>query len=119
MSFKTKIHLWLGLTEINEQEYWCYFDDSKELPKFCKEVGLDWLDQDFMGYYFDKELDDLKFIIEETPDPDHHEKIIKDCLKKGINKANAMFYYWGGDPIKVSRDKKYNTLTYIGEYEWS
>ncbi|MEL4445332.1 immunity 22 family protein [Acinetobacter baumannii] len=118
MSFKTKLHLWLALTEISEQEYWDYFDDSEGLPNFCKEVGLDWLDQDFMGYYFDKEVDDLKFIIEETPEPEYHEKMLKDCLEKGINKANAMFYYWGDDPIKVSKDKKYNTLTYIGEYEW-
>lgn len=100
MSFKTKLHLWLGSTEINQQEYWYYFDDSEGLPKFCKEVGLDWLDQDFMGYHFDKEVDDLKFIIEETPEPEHHEKMLKDCLEKALIKLMLCFIIGGMIQLK-------------------
>jgi len=81
-----------------------YFDDSNGLPKFCKEVGLDWLDQNFMGYYYDERSNDVRSLIDDTPEPDHHDKMLKGCLDKGIKDANAMFYYWGDDLIKIDKD---------------
>lgn len=118
MSFKIKLHFWVGLTQLSEQRYWDYFDASHGLPQFCKDIGLEWLDQDFMGYYFNQQNTDLKLIIENTPEPDHYQVMLEDCIEKGLNKANAMFYYWGDESILVDQNKKYNTLTYIGNYDW-
>lgn len=118
MSFTTKLHLWVGLTKLDESQYWNYFDDGNGDCQFCNDVNLDWLDQDFMGYSFKDSEVNIQILIEETPEPQHHKQMIDDCLKKGIHKANAMFYYWGDDPINVNKNNKYNTLTYIGDYVW-
>ena len=119
MAFKTKLNLWIGLTEITENQYWQYFDDNNGKAEFCKQVGLDWLNQDFMGYFFSNIPVDIEQVINETPEPNHHKKMLEDCLKLGIKKANAMFYYWGENPINSEHTKKYNTLFYIGAYDWN
>lgn len=119
MSLTSDLHIWIGLTDISEKGYWDYFDDSDGLPIFCQEVGLDWLDQDFMGYYFDLNKErNLDFIIQKTPESGFYEIIKNDCIKKGVLNANAMFYYWGMDLLNIDKDITYNTLKYIGSYKW-
>jgi len=113
-----KIYLWLGLTSKSEKEYWDYFSKNVELPQFCIDTGLEWIDDDFMGYYYSKDTDDIRTAIENTPESDHFETIYNLCVSKGIEKANAMFYYTGSDIEKIDENRKYNDLTFIGVFDW-
>jgi hypothetical protein len=69
-----KIYLWLGLTTKTEEEYWNYFYIT---PQFCLDVGLDWLDEDFMGYYYSKNTNDLKRQLKIRP----NQLFMTTCIK--------------------------------------
>jgi hypothetical protein len=113
-----KIYLWLGLTKKTEEEYWNYFYTKNGTPQFCLDVGLNWLDEDFMGYYYNKDTNDLKTAIENTPESGLYDIMYTACIDKNIKQANAMFYYTGDDIKIIDENKKYNDLIFIGIFEW-
>jgi hypothetical protein len=113
-----KIFLWLGFTPKSEKEYWDYFAQSDGTPLFCLDTGLEWLDEDFMGYYYNRESDDLRTAIENTPESGLYDAMYDLCISKGITKANAMFYYTGSDIDTLDETIKYNDLTFIGVFDW-
>jgi hypothetical protein len=113
-----KIYLWLGFTSKSEEEYWNYFSQGDKIPQFCLDTGLEWLDEDFMGYYYNKYSDDLRTAIENTPESSLYDTIYNLCINKGVKKANAMFYYTGDDIKTLDETKKYNDLTFIGVFDW-
>lgn len=39
------------------------------------------------------------------------------CLEKGLAKVNAMFHYMDSNLTMIDKNKLYNCLTYIGEFE--
>lgn len=70
-----------------------------------------------MGYYYNKDSDDLREAVESTPESALYGTFYEDCLKKGIERANALFII---QEMKksVNENKKYNDLTFIGVYDW-
>lgn len=113
-----KIFLWLGFTSKSEKEYWDYFSQNNGIAQFCGDVGLEWLDEDFIGYYYNKDSDNLRTAIENTPDSSLYDIMYNLCISKGIKTANAMFYYTGDNISPIDETKKYNDLTYIGVFDW-
>lgn len=115
-----KIYIWIGATLKNEDDYWNYFYTPifDDMSQFCLDVGLSWLDEDFMGYYYNKHSDSLQEAIENTPESGLYGSITEVCISMGITKANAMFYYTGNDIITVDPTRKYNDLNYIGVFDW-
>ncbi|MDR2904520.1 MAG: immunity 22 family protein [Helicobacteraceae bacterium] len=119
VNIMNKIFLWVGFTSKSEQEYWDYFSPKNGQPQFCFDTDLDWLDEDFMGYYYSNDTDDLKIAIENTPESGLYDIMYDSCISKGIKKANAMFYYTGNDIDVINENRKYNDLTFIGVFDWS
>ena len=113
-----KIYLWLGFTTKSEEEYWDYFSDNDGTPQFCIDTNLDWLDQDFMGYYYNADSDNLQNTVENTPESGLYEVMLEAASKKKISKANAMFYYTGDDIVSVDENKTYNDLIFVGVFDW-
>jgi hypothetical protein len=125
------LHFWIGTTTLSEEAFAAYFD----VPDAY------WADEDLSaveaGIGFNVDLDeqyaydeDLLLVTRlETPLPVSHlvEKsalesdasalaIVKECARRGIHTANAMFVY--GDPTQLIPDtqRTYNGLPYIGLY---
>ena len=137
MGVMDKIHIWIGVFTETEKEYWDYFDQSQAyvfdkngkerdendriFSNFSKDIGLinEMYDPDFIGNYYNKNSDDLDTAINETPDSSLYNIIKETCIKKGINKANAVFYYTDGELKIKEPDMKYNGLTYIGCFDWN
>jgi|SRR5690554_2380188 len=129
-----KIHIWMGNVNYSKQEYWNYFDQSNAnligenglernesdltYSNFSKDLGKDEMfNPDFIGYYFNEESNNIDLALEQLPDPDLPLIIKEDCIKKGVDKANAMFYYTD-ESLIINENKLYNGLTYIGCYDW-
>jgi hypothetical protein len=113
-----KIYLWIGFTNKTEEEYWNYFQSEDGISRFCLDVGLEWFDQDFMGYYYNKDSHEIKTAIENTPESALYDSMLQACREKGIQQANAMFYYTGDDIEAIDENKKYNDLTFVGVFDW-
>lgn len=126
-----KVHLWIGTNFSDESEYLKYFeldysvegdfdDPTYKLCDFCKDIGLNWYDEDFIGIIprYENEVE-LDAILEEAAiDESEKERVKSECLKNGIDKANAIFWYADAElklptPIK----NNYNGLKYIGLFE--
>lgn len=126
-----KIHVWLGTTFKEEEEYQQYFEldystegnfesPNYKLCEFCKDIGEVSYDQDFIGIIprFDEEVSLDEILEESSTDQEEWDKIKNVCNEYGIEKANAIFWYADGDLV-VSKPYKeeYNGLKYIGMYE--
>jgi len=128
MNSTSKIHVWVGLTDIKEDDFYNYFDltgfqESKEgedfeICGFAKDINKEIYNEDFIGIYFDEDDDSLELALDELPDPELVEKLIKICLENNIEKANAMFYYTDARLEINDSSKKYNGLNYLGCYDW-
>lgn len=131
---KDTIHIWIGKVAYSEQEYWAYFDDSQSSvldengyarnkneiinSPFSIDVGLEYdYNPDFIGFYFDKKPQKLEVVLQQQPAIEMIPQIIKDCHKKNILKANAMFYY-SDDNLTIDKNKLFNGMQYIGKYDW-
>jgi len=124
-----KIHVWVGSNFESEADYLKYFelDYSVDIDNpaykvcgFCKDVGIRWYDEDFIGIIPRKsqEVNLDEIVKESSVDPSELERLKAGCVSNGINKANAIFWYSDGGVI-VSEPLKsnYNGLKYIGLFE--
>ncbi|AXM94860.1 immunity 22 family protein [Pseudomonas plecoglossicida] len=124
-----KIHVWVGSNFESEADYLKYFeldysvdidDPAYKVCGFCKDIGIKWYDEDFMGIIPRKpqevSLDEI--VKDSSVDPSELERLKASCVSNGINKANAIFWYSDGgvvipEPLKAN----YNGLKYIGLFE--
>lgn len=118
-----KIHIWIGTTKKNEEEYEKYFDQEIQLSKFSQDIGLDTdYDEDFIGIIplLSKEEPVGEILKEETPiHPSEIPLAVEKCIAFEINNANAVFYLTDST-IKINNiGGKYNDLTYIGIFNSS
>jgi hypothetical protein len=97
-----KVHLWLGTTYNTEEEYQAYFEldlendlDSPNYKncQFCKDVGDDWYDEDFIGIIprLDKEVGLDEILEDSMVSIKDFKKVKKVCSDYGIEKVNAIF----------------------------
>lgn len=90
-------------------------EPSDELRcSFCKEIGLDWYDEDFIVIQFNEKSQDIKQLISIIPaDTD---KLLKACKHSQLEKGNALIYYFNED-LKKSNASKCKSMTYLGFFE--
>lgn len=124
-----KVHVWVGTNLSSESDYISYFeldysvdldDPAYKVCGFCRDIGVRWYDEDFIGIIPRKErevsLDEI--LLDSAVDQDCIEDLKAACLKLGIFKANAIFWYSdGGTKISKPIKSSYNGLKYVGLYE--
>lgn len=118
----SKVHVWVGYTTKTKLEFSNYFKISKDAVNeglggclFCKDININWYDDDLIGVYKSDSNDDLQVTLDELPiSPEEIEKVYSVCLEKNVVKANALFYYADANIVISNTTKKYNGLTYIG-----
>jgi hypothetical protein len=120
----TKIHIWAGVTSQSTEDFQQYFeintvdrDAGIGASQFDKDVNMNWYDDDLIGVYY-SDADDLDTALDMLPVSVNALAVIRaTCIEKGVNKANALFYYEDAELEIKDRDKKYNGLTYIGVFD--
>jgi Immunity protein 22 len=129
MQAHDRVHLWIGSTFKPKSEYDKYFEldllNDIDSPKyvacqFCKDIGDDWYDEDFIGIIprRKKEIDLSTILIDAAIDQREWPKVMAICADYGITKANAIFWYADGR-LKLPKPYKadYNGLRYIGVFK--
>ncbi len=115
-----KVHIWIGTTSKNEDEFDRYFDQNNDLCQFCKDAGIEQYDEDFIGIIpvFESETD-IRDILAEVPiDEKCIDLAVSNSTKLGIQKANAVFYLTDSSvSIEGYDNKLYNDLRYIGMFD--
>ncbi len=130
INMENRVHLWIGSNFSSEEEYMYYFEldyseeDGIDSPNyrvcgFCKDLGIVWYDEDFIGVIprFDNDVTLDEVLVDAAVDESEISFIKAKCEELGIKSANAIFWYQ--DPelvIKKSDNQTYNNLHYIGEY---
>ncbi|WP_313739128.1 immunity 22 family protein [Pseudomonas sp.] len=124
-----KIHVWIGTNFAPEADYQRYFelDHSVHLDDpdytvcgFCQDIGVPWYDEDFIGIIPRRaEPVDLDDMLEDSAvDRADRPKLKAACVKLGITRANAMFWYSdGGTVVSTPLKPSYNGLQYLGLFE--
>jgi len=129
--YMTKVHVWIGVNydenfdsyfELDYSELEMDIDDPQyQVCPFCKDINELWYDEDLIGVYVSgesRELVDVAILLDDLSVSEQTLFEIKNiCSKKGIERANSMFYYM--DPELVIHDTKklYNKLTYLGCFD--
>ncbi|WP_223556335.1 immunity 22 family protein [Lysinibacillus sphaericus] len=125
----SKVHIWVGNNF--EKDYEEYFeldyredveigDLDYEICVFCKDIGKVFYDEDWIGYTQHSQEIDLDILINQDELSVTEETITKIreiCIKKGVEKANAVFWYYDGDIMIKDKEKLYNKLPYIGMFD--
>lgn len=126
-----KVHVWLGTSFAPDAEYLSYFEldysvefgePGYKVCEFCKDVGISWYDEDFIGIIprsaHELSLDEI--LQESCVAPEELPRLKAACAALGITRANAIFWYSDGG-VTLSKPLKphYNGLSYIGLFEGS
>ncbi|PHN16752.1 immunity 22 family protein [Pseudomonas sp. ICMP 561] len=128
-----KVHVWIGTSFAPESEYQRYFeldystedgfdDPDYRICGFCKDVGIKWYDEDFIGIIPRRDnLVTVDEILQDAPiDASDWDRAKAACAALGITEANAIFWYTDGDGvISVPPENSYNGLRYLGLFEGS
>jgi Immunity protein 22 len=134
MTRASKLHLWVGKTEKSQKDFDQYFDQTEAflfdasgreksqdqivLSQFSKDIGKQAsFDEDFLSIYFGGENLDLNETLAELEDSEDFELIQKTCIEKSVIEANAMFFYSDAELDVTDHHRKYNGLTYIGQFD--
>ena len=117
-----RIHLWLGTITESEEKYEQYFEQDNlpegEFCSFCKDIGLnEEYDEDYIGIIplFKKVIPLKKLLKEAAIDTSSLPMVEERCKELGITGGNAILWYSDSN-LTISSKKKYNGLTYIGEF---
>ncbi|MDR3058483.1 MAG: immunity 22 family protein [Prevotella sp.] len=130
-----RIHIWLGQFDkkkdfddyLDQSAYlkaWAKYDNeesgdikepSPELrAKFCKEIGLDTYDEDFIIIKYNSVNSDIKQLISLIPA--NANKLLESCKRKGIFQANALIYYSDNNLSELDAEKT-QEMSYLGCFE--
>lgn len=126
-----KVHVWIGTNFSPESEYQQYFeldystedgfdDPDYRICGFCKDVGVKWYDEDFIGIIARRDQEvTVDDILQDAPiDASDWARAKAACAALGITQANAIFWYTDGDGvISVPPENTYNGLRYLGLFE--
>jgi hypothetical protein len=123
-SVMSKIHVWAGVTLQSAEDFEKYFeintvdrDAGIGASQFDKDTGMKWYDDDLIGVYYG-DADDLDTSLATLPVSMNTVNAIRaNCIKRGVTKANSLFYYEDADLEINDPDKKYNGLIYIGVFD--
>jgi hypothetical protein len=125
----SKVHVWIGINNSDDETFEKYFeldynvdvemDDPEYMVcQFCVDIKTEWYDEDMIGVYKIDHLINVEEALEEIPvSKDTLLEINTICVRKGIKKINAMFFYTDTDIKITDTDKLFNGLVYLGEFE--
>lgn len=125
----SKVHIWVGNNF--EKDYEEYFeldyredveigDSDYKVCGFCRDIGVEFYDEDWIGYAQHPQEIDLDILINQDELSVTAETIIKIreiCIRLGFEKANSIFWYYDGDIEMKGKEKPFNNLTYIGMFD--
>ncbi|MFJ1430201.1 immunity 22 family protein [Capnocytophaga canimorsus] len=113
----SKIKIWIGTFNGNNEEYLEYFDENTEFG-FCRDIDEEEYDPDFIGIIpLFNEIVNTESLVKETPLSFKSQAVLlEDCRKMHIYKGNALLFY-SGQTRKIEKGEKFNNLTFIGEYD--
>lgn len=123
MDYLHKIFLWLGKTSKTQEQFDKYFElnysedvDNREICGFCTDIDKKWYDDDFIGYLkFNQEMS-VRTILQEVPiSKNDIDNVLDRCKELNLEFVNSVYWY-SGEIDTPSFNKKYNDLSYIGEY---
>ncbi|MBG9452526.1 hypothetical protein ABE61_00075 [Lysinibacillus sphaericus] len=128
--YMSKVHVWVGINNADDETYEKYFELDYDDPdmdiddplykvcQFCQDINVKWYDEDCIGVYKEDDTIDVRKALEELSISQETMLEIQDiCIKKGLEKVNAMFYYMDSEIDVVDKNILYNELTYIGEFD--
>ncbi|MEK9495003.1 immunity 22 family protein [Photorhabdus sp. P32] len=131
MTTENSVHLWIGNNFSSEDEYMKYFeldysiegnfdDPNYKLCQFCKDINLQWYDEDFIGIiprrHENVSIDEI--LIDAAVDQSEFQSIKDICNRLGIKEANAIFWYQDSElSINPPYKEQYNGLKYIGLFK--
>ena len=128
--YMSKVHVWVGINNADDETFEKYFELDYDDPdmdiddplykvcQFCLDINEKWYDEDCIGVYKEDGTLDVRIALEELSVSQETLLEIQDiCIKKGLEKVNAMFYYMDSKIDVVDKNKLYNELTYIGEFD--
>ncbi|MGE8036674.1 immunity 22 family protein [Lysinibacillus sp. NPDC093692] len=126
----SKVHVWVGINNADDETFEKYFELDYDDPdmdiddplykvcQFCLDINEKWYDEDCIGVYKEDCMLDVRIALEELSVSEETLLEIQDiCIKKGLEKVNAMFYYMDSKIDVIDKNKLYNELTYIGEFD--
>ncbi|KOS60269.1 immunity 22 family protein [Lysinibacillus agricola] len=128
--YMSKVHVWVGINNADDETFEKYFELDYDDPdmdiddplykvcQFCLDINEKWYDEDCIGVYKEDSTLDVRIALEELSVSQETLLEIQDiCIKKGLEEVNAMFYYMDSEIDVVDKNKLYNGLSYIGEFD--
>ncbi len=116
-----KIHIWIGSYFDGIEKYEEYFKQDNSPSQFCKDIGIEEYDDDFIGIIplFYNEVNILTLLLKVPVEESEKSKILKRCNNLGLEKGNAIFYLTDSSICIKDTENDYNGLLYIGIYNSS
>lgn len=132
----TDNHLWIGSSSQSTKKYNEYFIQDESIDalesenyipcQFCKDVGIDWYNEDFIGYPKPRKNEiPVEELISEAIgiSEEYMLPIIEKCKELNLITANALFWYQASDLSYLENLSKpykdsYNQLRYIGKFKF-
>lgn len=116
-----KIHIWIGSYFDGIEKYEEYFNQDNPPCQFCKDIGIEEYDDDFIGIIplFCDEVNILTLLLEAPVEESEKNKILKRCGALGLEKGNVIFYLTDSSIYINDAENVYNGLLYIGIYNSS
>jgi hypothetical protein len=123
MNYLERIFLWIGNTSKPQEEFDDYFKidytegTEKKICGFCRDINKEWYDEDFIGYLKFEEAKPIVELLEFVPiNKSQSSLIIEKCKELGYEKANSTYWY-SAEMEEPDKNKLYNELNYIGEFD--
>ena len=127
---KDIVNVWIGTTLKSTEEFCHCFaldysvdlgEPSYRVCEFCKSLGIEWYDEDFIGVVLKSKIYPIEQIVREILDnPVSIENALQACKEKHITLANAGFWYCVDTPeeLEIDKDLVINDCFYIGEFDF-
>jgi len=136
-----RIHIWAGMSNKTEEQFYKYFDQSKFLKdnhrfntdetyprdtpdfnlrsQFSKAIGKQYdYDAEWITIYYSRKRISIQAAIEELPiwDDQTEVDIYQACVSKGLSTVNVILCY-ADDALNMDKPlENYNDMSYVGSF---
>ncbi|WP_227431024.1 immunity 22 family protein [Psychrobacter sp. I-STPA6b] len=120
---KDMIAVWMGTSHKTIDEFNEYTEGLEDPDSNCpafKDFGINFIDTDWFAAYgtVNHEIIPVEDLVKEvgTNSKKTNEQIVKAAKEKGITEGNSLYYYCLAVFHETDPNKKYNDLTFIGNF---